>query len=306
MLLKEMSRYIYGQLPRYKNLVFEGGGIRGVAYLGALHELSIAGILDGIESFAGTSAGSIAAAILACGGSIEFMEQFFGQTNFADLLDCSSWKLRNLYDIVSTWGLCSGDIITEKISAILKTLLGNPDITFQQAHNITGKELIITGVCLSTRNVKYFSRRNYPDMQIALAIRISCSIPIVFKPVEFDGRLWVDGGCLDNYPMRAYHVIHGDSITIPEETLGLTLKSDIDINKQWPPIESIASFASSLIATIRDSPQKIHIDSADKMRTITIPTGGISSTHFGLTEGEKQSLISSGRESVAKFFGATN
>ena len=48
--------------PRYRNLVMEGGGIRGIAYGGALLELEQRGVLAGLRRVGGTSAGAIQAA----------------------------------------------------------------------------------------------------------------------------------------------------------------------------------------------------------------------------------------------------
>ena len=53
----------------YRNLVMEGGGIRGIAYGGALEELEKRGVLAGIRRVGGTSAGAIQAALLAVGYS---------------------------------------------------------------------------------------------------------------------------------------------------------------------------------------------------------------------------------------------
>ena len=55
------------EVPRYRNLVMEGGGVRGIAYGGALQELQAQGILPHIERVGGTSAGAIQAALLAVG-----------------------------------------------------------------------------------------------------------------------------------------------------------------------------------------------------------------------------------------------
>src|SRR5688572_21348168 len=51
----------------YKNLVFEGAGVRGLAYAGALEELEVRGYLSKIERVGGTSAGAITALTLALG-----------------------------------------------------------------------------------------------------------------------------------------------------------------------------------------------------------------------------------------------
>ena len=49
----------------FKNLVFEGGGVKGIAYVGAMEILEKRGILQNIERVGGTSAGAINAVLLA-------------------------------------------------------------------------------------------------------------------------------------------------------------------------------------------------------------------------------------------------
>ncbi len=51
----------------FKNLVFEGGGVKGIAYVGALEVLEKEGILGSIERVAGTSAGAMVAVLVALG-----------------------------------------------------------------------------------------------------------------------------------------------------------------------------------------------------------------------------------------------
>ena len=51
----------------FRNLVFEGGGVKGLAYIGALEVLESKGIIQDIKRFGGTSAGAINAALLALG-----------------------------------------------------------------------------------------------------------------------------------------------------------------------------------------------------------------------------------------------
>jgi predicted acylesterase/phospholipase RssA len=49
----------------YRNLVFKGGGVRGIAYIGVLKILEREGVLSQIERVAGTSVGAITAAIVS-------------------------------------------------------------------------------------------------------------------------------------------------------------------------------------------------------------------------------------------------
>ena len=46
-------------MSQFRNLVFEGGGVKGIAYAGAVAVLEDKGILPGIRRVAGTSAGAI-------------------------------------------------------------------------------------------------------------------------------------------------------------------------------------------------------------------------------------------------------
>ncbi|AOW52169.1 TPA: hypothetical protein JBB06_00735 [Legionella pneumophila subsp. pneumophila] len=76
-----------GKLSTAKNLVFRGGGSKGIAYVGALQSLSEQGVLENIENVAGSSAGAMTAAIVACGGSADLMEYFCSANSLADFVD---------------------------------------------------------------------------------------------------------------------------------------------------------------------------------------------------------------------------
>ena len=53
----------------FRNLVFEGGGVKGIAYVGTMRVLESKGILQNISRVGGTSAGAINAAMFAAGYS---------------------------------------------------------------------------------------------------------------------------------------------------------------------------------------------------------------------------------------------
>ena len=72
----------------FKNLVFEGGGVKGIAYGGALEELEKRNILNGITRVAGTSAGAINACLLALGYSYKEVSDIIAQTSFKSFVCC--------------------------------------------------------------------------------------------------------------------------------------------------------------------------------------------------------------------------
>jgi len=71
-----------GNKYHFRNLVFEGGGVKGIAYTGALEVLEKKGILNNIQRFAGTSAGSIVAVFLAVGFTPKEIKEILKKTNF--------------------------------------------------------------------------------------------------------------------------------------------------------------------------------------------------------------------------------
>ena len=70
----------------YENLVFEGAGIRGLAYCGALMELDERKMLTPIQRLAGTSSGAITATLLSVGYTPQEIFEMIGNTNFAEAL----------------------------------------------------------------------------------------------------------------------------------------------------------------------------------------------------------------------------
>ncbi|NNE55899.1 MAG: patatin, partial [Flavobacteriales bacterium] len=70
-----------------RNVVFEGGGIRGIAYCGALETLEQNGSLDKVERVGGTSAGAITACFMAVGYDANEIHDIIYYTNFADFND---------------------------------------------------------------------------------------------------------------------------------------------------------------------------------------------------------------------------
>lgn len=83
----------------FKNLVFEGGGVKGIAYGGALEILDEMGILKNIKRVAGTSAGAITAALLAIGYDYKEVSEIIAGTNFKDFEDGTRF-LFNLIRII--------------------------------------------------------------------------------------------------------------------------------------------------------------------------------------------------------------
>jgi predicted acylesterase/phospholipase RssA len=82
---------------------------------------------------------------------------------------------------------------------------GEPDITFREMHRARGTTLVVAATCVSLRRCVYFTHTDeeYADTPVALALRMSCSLPFVLEPVTYRGLLFADGAITDALPLEA-------------------------------------------------------------------------------------------------------
>src|SRR5688572_3347838 len=112
----------------FRNLVFEGGGVKGIAYGGALEVLNSMNILRDIERVAGTSAGAINATLLALGYSTADVSRIIASTNFKDFEDGNI--VTELVGITTHYGWYKGDAFKEWIGKYIREKTGKEDTTF--------------------------------------------------------------------------------------------------------------------------------------------------------------------------------
>ena len=195
----------------FRNLVFEGGGVRGIAYAGALEVLEEENILQNIERVAGTSAGAILAVLIGLGYTPAEIKDIVWSLDFNKFKDDSWGFLRDSKRIFTDYGWYKGNFFREFIGNIIKDKTGDSETTFGELDNMKKEgepflDIYLIGSNLSTEYSEVFSYETTPDFRIADAARISMSIPIFFAAVRANQRkdVYVDGGLLDNYPIQAF------------------------------------------------------------------------------------------------------
>jgi NTE family protein len=287
--------------PKYTRLVLEGGGVLGVAYGGALAALHELGALKGITEYAASSVGSMAAGVLACGASFNFIKSKITDIDPKQFLDCSTYKTKNLYDLVVNYGLCPGDAMLTWYEDVIYQLTGNSQITLGEINNRYGSKVYLTGTSVTRRTCTYFGPNNYSSMPLARAVRISAALPAVFTPVEHAGQLWADGGILDNFPIRAFDVAAEAPID-HSDTLGLMLMTQRELTDDYPAVNNIVDYISALVGTFIGSTQKTYIDETVWKNTIKINVGKVSSVDFNISQETKTELVSKGYTAVKEFF----
>jgi len=176
-------------------LVFSGGGIKGIGFIGALEAMNDENIYNysKINTFIGTSAGSIMATFLAIGYSIAEIREIGLCVNFGKVRDITA---ENIFNFFEEFGIDSGRELSRVMEIIIKKKL-KENLTFKELYDYTGKNLIINAVCLNDQKIEYLSYNNYPDLKISMAIRMSACIPFLFNPVKLNNKLYIDGSVLD-------------------------------------------------------------------------------------------------------------
>jgi len=327
-------------MPNYpfKNLVFEGGGVLGLAYVGALDLLEKKKILNNIDKVGGASAGAINATLLSLGYTNKELKEILMKLNFNNFLDDSWGYFRDADRLISDFGWYKGDYFREWIGKLIEKKTGNEHSTFNELNlNHDYKKLFLIGTNISTGFSEVFSAEHTPRESVADAVRISMSVPLFFKAIQNTRNdYYVDGGMVDNYPVKLFDrekyiekskiKSHGrktdyynnqnkeirktsSKYIFNKETLGFRLDKREEIamfrDKAEPPrnnIEDFFDYAGAMIKTMMNIQNNQHLHSDDWQRTIYIDTTGFNWLNFDMTKKQKEKLIIEGRKGIEKYF----
>lgn len=264
--------------------VFEGGGARGVAYAGAVSVFEQHGAEW--QRLAGTSAGAIAAALLATGARSRDLLHILAKTDLRSFLDARLG--RRAWDTFRHLGLYRGD----RFEKWIEQLVGSR--TLAQA----SIPLTVITCDMRQREILALSAETYPDMPIARAVRMSMSIPFVFRAIRWTDRdlerVCVDGGIAENYPIERFDV-HDRPPRWP--TIGFLLN---ELRRHQCDCSNAVELACSMFSATRDA-QARKITEHNAYRTVSIPDAGISWLNFALTDQQKHQLVYNGRKAATAF-----
>jgi NTE family protein len=311
--------------------VFEGGGVKGIAFVGALEAAREHGIERWVN-VAGTSAGAIVASLLAAGYRPEELRPILDGTDYNQFADYGRGGriIGGMRNAVRGHGLCPGQAFTAWLSErFSESPLGKAEPTFADVERKLPPELeddererarfrlrVIASDITEGRMLvlpddigDYTDESGAPyvkeDFPIVRAVRMSMSFPYFFEPVTLrkNGRIHyvVDGGLLSNFPIFLFD---GDKPPLRRWTFGFRLyggtppeqPSYRTIGRVWPLPLGKAMFFAATEAWDRKSSQ------ATAVRTISVPTGDVPTLKFALTDAERNELRTNGVTAATHFF----
>lgn len=360
------------------DMVFEGGGAKGMVFVGALQALERQ--QHGHRRLIGTSAGAITATMLAIGYRAEEIGEFLderdakGDPVFASFMDrptaedfsddeiersltmklfrqidiplvpevVEQWTDRKILDrllslraypalfsFIERGGLYVGNAFLnwfkQKLEA-RETGFGN--LTLQQLHETTGKDLSLVASNTTASRLLVLNHRTAPDCPVALAVRMSMSIPFAWHEVVWDagwgsylgddmtGHTIVDGGVLSNFPINMFlsdepevQAVMGNVAPEPARVLGLLIDEDLDVPNAPPHLSEeedeeaglggkisklrTVQRVQRLVDTMRGAHDNQLITANDRL-ICRLPAKSYGTMEFDMTEERREALIAAG------------
>jgi NTE family protein len=313
-------------MPADADLVLEGGGVKGIALVGAYSVLHEAGYR--IHRVAGTSAGAIVGALIAAGMPADALVQVMREVDYGRFEDKGFLEHLGLVgtglSLLFEKGIYEGEYLRHWLDGLLTDLgrrsfadlrVDDPGSSLppERAYRL----VVITSDISRGRLVRlpwdyHLYGRNPGDELVADAVRASMSLPFFYEPVRFQGRdeygqptlsYMVDGGMLSNFPVEVFDRTDGKRPRWPTFGLKLSARPDAPRAEKFD-IHDTFGLARAMVGTMMNFHDQMHIDDPSVVaRTIFIDTLGVRATDFDLDEATQRALFENGRQAATKFLG---
>lgn len=357
------------------DLVFEGGGAKGVVFIGALDAFFAAGHTP--ARLVGTSAGAITATLLAAGftpsqveAAMQEQDPTTKKPRPSSFLDAPTSA--ELSSFVAKWDISTFTeafrnplIGTDRINAIARRALGDmlgrneqartaftflerggiysgavflswmrekltqagldPNCTFAQLYAARSCDLSLVATDTTAGEMLVLNHRTAPSLPVAIAVRMSMSIPFLWAEVLWDanwgayrgrtgdnaitGHAIVDGGVLSSFPIdlvaddspKVKAVMGADTDPHAAGTLGLLIDECLPVPgiDARPPRHSIAAIArlQRLIDTMTQAHDKVNMETYRDF-ICHLPAKGFGTTEFEASQSRMKAMIDAGRAAM--------
>jgi len=321
------------RVPAKADGVFEGGGVKGIAFAGAIKAAEEVGVREWVN-VAGASAGAITASLLAVGYTADEIEEALEETDYRLFADYGRGGkyVSGPLNYLRMRGIVPGDYFKKWLSERFEKKLDNPNPTFKDvirkdlpdnlseaelrrakyklkviASDITSGRMLVLPDHIVDYEDKDGKRFVIDEFPLADAVRMSMSFPFFFNVVTLyrDGKphYIVDGGLLSNFPVWLF-----DSGDRPPRrpTWGFRLHGGTGPERLpyrgitrplWARPLLKAMFFSAMEAWDREQ-----LGRTTAARTVSIPTRDVKTINFELTKEEAKNLYRWGFEETKEFF----
>ena len=251
----------------FSSIVISGGAMKVLCSLGCIKYLEEKDMLSSIKNFVGTSAGAMICFFLVLGYKSTDINTFLAN-HLSDPV-IASLDPSQVLNILNDYGISDGSNFIELMKRILFGRTRLNDITFIELAKMTGKNLVVCVSNLTDEKEEFFCIDSKPNMSVIQALRISCSIPIIFNPVTLDDKIYLDGALYNNFPMNYFknnnklHDILGINIAV----------------HSYKRTDNILLYILYMVFSLVTKVQESHFDDAEQ-NVVTIKIDTINWIHY--------------------------
>jgi len=309
---------------QFADLVFEGGGVKGIGLAGAFAALEQRGFAP--KRVAGASAGAITAALVAAGYSSAELDEILMKVPFAEFKD-RGWEdkiplIGRGASALLEWGIYEGEFFQRWMAELLEakgiTRFGH--LVDGEAEDPKSRHRLRVIVSDVTDRRMLVLPDDAPhlgldpdELDIAYAVRMSMSIPIFFEPVRHrhprtrEEHLIVDGGMLSNFPVWLFDSEGRDprwptfGLLLVEPEPNKPIGHRVAGEEHGVERGTLLDYLKSLASTMMEAHDRRYVEEATYARTIPIPTIGVGTTEFEITPERVRELYDSGHRAASEF-----
>lgn len=262
-----------------QGLCLSGGGIKAFAHIGALKALEEKNMK--FDMVAGTSSGSIIAILYAIGYSSDEMyrilKRYIKKVKYIDI--------KNIFKIIFGLtfsgkliidGLNSGNVLTKAMKDICKENKINSineirmPVVIPAVNLHNGEVIVFSSKEVRSKRDKISDEIKYvTDAPIDIAVRSSCSFPVVYSPCNYQNLQLIDGGVRENVAWKELKQIGADYV------LGINFASD---NKRIDYYKNVIEIAERSISLMEHELSNYELYGIDELITITTKKVGLLDT----------------------------
>ncbi len=328
-----MSRY------PFRNLVFQGGGVKALAYHGALSVLEEREILPQVERVGGTSAGAMLAALISMRLSVADILAIYRSVDYQQLLAAESAQFperdsqplimarefrrlqrqfRSVTRLVGRFGWNGTQVVRDWLQATIADQCdGNGRATFADFRQRGFRDLHVVATNVTARDSAIFCAARTPDVAVADALLMTQALPLYFEAIQFDGRaigqgdFYADGGLLLNFPLHLFdsgeYAVNNRWFVngVNWETLGFRLYTPPDCREE-AEITNVLGYVQHVFEAMTEAQSVLfEHNTTDQLRTVSISNCCVQTTDLSVVPNENNrtyyKLVMAGRGATESF-----
>jgi predicted acylesterase/phospholipase RssA len=284
-----------------KHLVLPGGGTAGMCLVGALQTLHEADIwnIDDVKAIYSVSAGSMVAILIALKFTWETIVNYLVKRPWSNVYNVN---LANIFDIFMKKGFYGSDFFVTFFKPFFDSKDISINITMSELYAITGVDLHFCTTELASFTFTSISHETHPTVEVLAAIQMSAAFPLIISPVFNDGKCYLDGGLLCNYPMSMCLKRYPDKTEILG--IGNQIKDNReDVTEESSLFEFIENLLYSMVSNLGNR-IKDDGNSENIPVYVSIPIPNVTLTSIQTTFSDieiRKELLETGRERASAF-----